>query len=248
MHTLEMKKKGFIKNKVMEAIITRSVEKVAFSPFTHVDQPTLESDGTWGVRSQHLPNVIYAVKFPFTEIICCTCEWALRRNMCKHQIMVILTCTNISQEDIIHYYGTWYGLHCGRLGHMFVDPQHIRNDMDSNDDDENEHLEGDDVIMEFDGLMTMEQNDFLMGAIVGFNDTINPSTPMERALAQLITTMQDITNECKEGDVILCEHATSHMRVLPCNIHNIRFTKANAVLHLGLVLHRVEDGLGNIIK
>jgi hypothetical protein len=27
MHTLEMKKKGFIKNKVMEAIITRSVEK-----------------------------------------------------------------------------------------------------------------------------------------------------------------------------------------------------------------------------
>jgi hypothetical protein len=27
MHTLEMKKKGFIKNKVMEAIITQSVEK-----------------------------------------------------------------------------------------------------------------------------------------------------------------------------------------------------------------------------
>ncbi len=27
MHTLEMKKKGFIKNKVMEAIITRNVEK-----------------------------------------------------------------------------------------------------------------------------------------------------------------------------------------------------------------------------
>ncbi len=29
MHTLEMKKKGFIKNKVMEAITTRSVEKAA---------------------------------------------------------------------------------------------------------------------------------------------------------------------------------------------------------------------------
>jgi hypothetical protein len=45
MHTLEMKKKGFIKNKVMEAIITRSVEKAAIIPFTHVYQPTLESDG-----------------------------------------------------------------------------------------------------------------------------------------------------------------------------------------------------------
>jgi hypothetical protein len=49
MHTLEMKKKGFIKNKVLEAIITRSVQKAAFIPFTHVYQPTLESDGTWGV-------------------------------------------------------------------------------------------------------------------------------------------------------------------------------------------------------
>jgi hypothetical protein len=52
MHTLEMKKRGFIKNKVMEAIITRSVEKVAFIPLTHVYQPTFESDGTWGIRSQ----------------------------------------------------------------------------------------------------------------------------------------------------------------------------------------------------
>jgi hypothetical protein len=37
--------------------------------------------------------------------------------------------------------------------------------MESNDDDENEHLESDDGIMEFNGLMTMEHNDLLMGAI-----------------------------------------------------------------------------------
>jgi hypothetical protein len=49
MHTLEMKKKGFIKNKVMDAIITQSVEKAALIPLTHVYQPTLESDGAWGV-------------------------------------------------------------------------------------------------------------------------------------------------------------------------------------------------------
>jgi hypothetical protein len=53
-----------------------------------------------------------------------------------------------------------------------------------------------------------------MGAIVGFNDTINSLTPMEKALAQSITTMQKITNECKEGNVTFCEHATSHMKVL----------------------------------
>jgi len=155
--------------------------------------------------------------------------------------VVIFTCTNISQEDIIHYCGTWYGTHHGRLGHMFTDPQHIPNDMESNDNDENEHLEGDDEIMEFDGLMNREQNDLPMGAIVGSNDIINSSTPMERALAQLVSTMQEITNECKEGDVTLCEHATSHMRVLACNIRNIHLTKANAISHLGLVLHHVED-------
>ncbi len=103
--------------------------------------------------------------------------------MCKHQIVVILTCIDIFQKHIIHYCGTWYGSHCGRLGHMFADPRDILDDMESNDDDEDEHLEGDDGIMEFDGLMNMEQNDLLMGAVVGSNDTINSSTLMERVLA-----------------------------------------------------------------
>jgi len=81
-------------------------------------QPTLGSDGTWGIWSQRLPNVIYAMKFPFTKIFCYTCEWALQGNMRKHQIVVIFTCTDISQEDIIHYCGTWYGSHRGRLGQI----------------------------------------------------------------------------------------------------------------------------------
>jgi hypothetical protein len=120
--------------------------------------------------------------------------------------------------------------------------------MESNDDDEDEHLEGDNGIMEFDRLMNMEQNDRPMGAIVGFNDTINSSTPMEKVLAQLVTIMQEITNECKEGNVTLCEHATSHMRVLACNICNICLIKANAISHPRLVLHCVESGLGNNVK
>ncbi len=141
-----------------------------------------------------------------------------------------------------------YGSHCGILGHMFMDPRHIPDDMESNDDNENEHLEGDDGITKFDGLTIMEQSDLFMGAIVGSNDIINSSTPMERAFAQLVIRMQEITNECKEGDVTLCEHATSHMKVLACNIRNTHLTKVNAVLHLWLVLHYGEDGLGNSVK
>jgi hypothetical protein len=125
---------------------------------------------------------------------------------------------------------------------MFADLQHIPDDMESNDDDKDDHLEGDD------GLMNMEQNDLPMGAIIRSNETINSSTPMVRAFAQLVTTMQEITNECKEGDMTLCEHATSHTRVLACNIRNIRLTKANVISHPGLVLRHVEDGLGNSVK
>jgi hypothetical protein len=83
--------------------------------------------------------------------------------MCKHQIVVILTCTDVFQEHIIHYYETWYGSECGGLRHMFVDPRHIPDDMEFNDDDENEHLEGDDGIIEFDGFRSMEQNDHPYG-------------------------------------------------------------------------------------
>ncbi len=46
----------------------------------------------------------------------------------------------------------------------------------------------------------------------------------------------------------LCEHATLNIRILACNIWNTRLTKANAVLHLELVLHYIEDGLGNNVK
>ncbi len=46
----------------------------------------------------------------------------------------------------------------------------------------------------------------------------------------------------------LCEHATSCMKVLACNILNICLTKTNAILHLGLMLHHVEDGLRNNVK
>jgi len=61
-----------------------------------------------------------------------------------------------------------------------MDPRHIPNDMESNDDDKDEHLKGDDGIMEFDVLNTMEYSDLPMGGIVGFSETINSSNPMEK--------------------------------------------------------------------
>jgi hypothetical protein len=105
------------------------------------------------------------------------------------------------------------------------------------DDGEDKHFKGDDGIMEFDGLITMKQSGLPMGDIVRSSEIINSSTPMERVIAKLVTTMQKITNECKEGNVTLCGHDMSHMKALACNIHNICLTKVNAFLRPRLVLH-----------
>jgi hypothetical protein len=37
----------------------------------------------WMVWSQQHPNMTYKVPFPFIKYACCTCEWALRGNLCK---------------------------------------------------------------------------------------------------------------------------------------------------------------------
>ncbi len=66
---------------------------------------------------------------------------------------------------------------------MFAYPWHILDDIESNNDGEDEHIKGDDGIMEFNGFTTMEQNDLPMGGIVKSNEIVNSSTPMETTFA-----------------------------------------------------------------
>jgi hypothetical protein len=47
--------KRFHKNKVVEAIVTQSVEKAALTPLIHVYQPTFESDGVWAYKANAFP-------------------------------------------------------------------------------------------------------------------------------------------------------------------------------------------------
>jgi hypothetical protein len=77
MHTSKMKKRGFMKNKVMECIVRTNVEKATLNPLTHVSQPSFETNGYWIARIQRLANVKYKIKYPFTKYSGCTCEWAL---------------------------------------------------------------------------------------------------------------------------------------------------------------------------
>jgi hypothetical protein len=57
--------------------------------------------------------------------------------------------------------------------------------------------------------------------------------------------MQEIINEVKEGGVQLIDHTTSLLRVIPTDVRGIHLSKVNEVMHPGMVLHCVNDGLGN---
>ncbi len=89
----------------------------------HIDPPTLVSpmDGwhTRMVRSQQHLDVTYKVVLPFTKYVCCTFEWALPGNLCKHQVVIFLICIDFTKENIIQYHGTWYGSNHGSFAAMF---------------------------------------------------------------------------------------------------------------------------------
>jgi hypothetical protein len=54
-------------------------------------------------------------------------------------------------DHIVEHFDNFF-----KILYLFMDPWHISNDIESNNDGEDEHLKGDDGIMEFNGLMTIE--------------------------------------------------------------------------------------------
>jgi hypothetical protein len=67
----------------------------------------------------------YKIPLPLTKYVYCKCEWTLRGNLCKHQVAIFLTCTDLIRENIIQYRGTWYGFDHGGFATMFVDVTYL---------------------------------------------------------------------------------------------------------------------------
>jgi hypothetical protein len=128
MHTTEMKKCRFIRNKVVEHIVKTNVEKAILMFHTNVIHEIYYSNEighAWMLRSQQHLNMTYKVSLPFTKYVCYTCEWALRGNLCKHQVVIFLTCTDLTKKYIIQYCGTWYKYDRGGFVTMFTDPTYL---------------------------------------------------------------------------------------------------------------------------
>jgi hypothetical protein len=79
------------------------------------------------------------------------------------------------------------------------------------------------------------------------NQLSSSSTSMKKTLARMGDIMQKIINEVKEGGVQLINHTTSLLRVIATNVRGIHLSKVNEVMHLSMVFHCVNDGLGNSV-
>ncbi len=80
----------------------------------------------------------------------------MRKNLYKHQIAIFLVVTNVTQEDVIEYCGTWYRSNRNGLPTMFADPKHIPNNLDSKDDGfANDHNEG---VIDISGIGPMDES------------------------------------------------------------------------------------------
>jgi hypothetical protein len=68
MHIAKMKKRGFIRNKVVECIVKMSVEKATLILHTNVTHGIDDSNKTshaWMVQNQQHLNMTYKVPLPF---------------------------------------------------------------------------------------------------------------------------------------------------------------------------------------
>ncbi len=196
-----------------------NVDKTNQIPHTDVISPTFEGDDVddvWWVQSQHHLGAIYKIHAPFTEYASCTCEWALWGNFCKHQIVVLLACTNLTTKNIIEYCGTYYGTHHVGLKCMFVDSTYLQlDDATFNDEDCNQDPVNEVNIVDIGGLTAMDED----SCFENVNVPKGSSTPMDWVLAHLHETVANITIECTTGaSVRLCDHATSFIWGVGSNI------------------------------
>jgi len=217
-----MKKHGFIKNKVVEHIVKTSVEKatlILHTNITHGIDDLNETGHAWMVQNQQYLNMTYKVSLPFTKYVCCTCEWALCGNLCKHQVAIFPTCTDLTKENIIQYCGTWYGFDRGGFATMFADPTYLHiYDNESDDEKADEDHSEKPWVVDMCELMRPDDTSPNVEKEKDHNQPSSSSISTEKMFAQMGDIMQEIINEVKEGGVQFIDHTTSLLHVIATNV------------------------------
>ena len=115
------KQHGFVPNLKQEQFVINAVLKAREIPDSAVTLP-IADDGPALVTSKKNPSKFYSIYSPDCEWGCCDCMWALKRNICKHQIKVLMILhPSLAEGTITRYCGSLAGTSEGGRGNM-LDP------------------------------------------------------------------------------------------------------------------------------
>ena len=115
------KQNGFVPNLKQEQFVINAVLKAREIPDSCVTLP-IADDGPALVTSMNNPTKLYSVYSPDCEWGCCDCFWALKGNICKHQIKVLMILhPSLAEGTITRYCGSLAGTAEGGRGNM-LDP------------------------------------------------------------------------------------------------------------------------------
>ena len=122
------KQHGFVPNLKQEQFVINAVLKAREIPDTCVTLP-IADDGPALVTSKTNPAKCYSVYNPDSQWGCCDCAWALKGNICKHQIKVLMILhPSLAEGTITRYCGSLAGTTEGGLGNMLDPVQHFPDD------------------------------------------------------------------------------------------------------------------------
>ena len=233
---------GFVLNKHFERIVANGIAKANAIPIQHVQRhPSIE--GAWQVHSQSALGRWYGILDPYTKYTSCSCEWAIRGNMCKHQLAVIKSSTDISWDDMLEFLGTYYGSLRGGLEAMFehnvpIDPfEDLDGDEDEEDVEDITNTNYNFVPQDFDGSSTSTHVDGL-----------RQTQPSIEGSLQVLDKLVEESRELAIGRGLeLVQHLQAMMTKVVTNVRRIRAQQDSEILHPQTVFEVVDDGMGSSI-
>jgi hypothetical protein len=154
----------------------------------------------------------------------------------------------ISLKNIIQCCGIWYGYDHGGFATMFVNPTYLHiYDNEFDEEESNEDHSEEPWVVDRCELMRPNDTSPNVEKKKDHNPPSSSSTPTEKMLVRMGDIMQEIINEVKESGVQLINRTTSLLCVIVTNVHGIRLSEVNEVMHLGMIFHCVNDGLSNLV-
>ena len=122
------KQHGFVPNLKQEQFVINVVLKAREIPDSCVTLP-IADDGPTLVTSKSDAAKVYSVYNPDCKWGCCDCMWAMKENICKHQIKVLqILHPSLAAGTITRYCGSLAGTKEGGRGNMLDPVEHFPND------------------------------------------------------------------------------------------------------------------------